>query len=193
MNQILKVVEIFQSIQGEGANSGLSCVFIRLAGCNKNCPFCDTKWDEGTEMSVREVLAEVRKFNSTTIVWTGGEPTLQLTDDILEYFLEYKNCIETNGTKKVSELINYISVSPKVPEKEVRKNFGFVDEIRYAISAGDPMPDIDLLPPANNYYLSPVFNDLEINWDNVNYCLKFIKENPKWKLSIQIHKLLKVQ
>jgi 7-carboxy-7-deazaguanine synthase len=193
MNQILKVVEIFQSIQGEGANAGLSCVFIRLAGCNAACSFCDTEWKEGKDMSIREILEEVRKFNSTAIVWTGGEPMLQLDGDILGYFAEYKNCIETNGSYSVPEEIDYISVSPKFPERVIRSNFDFVDEIRYALAAGDPIPNMDKLPQANNYYLSPIFDGAELNQGNLEYCLNVIKENPKWKLSIQIHKLLKVQ
>jgi organic radical activating enzyme len=193
MNQNLKVIEIFQSLQGEGANVGLSCVFIRLAGCNMSCPFCDTIWDGGTEMSVLEILSQVKQFNVTTIVWTGGEPTLQLTDEVLGYFAEYKNCIETNGSNKVPDLIDYVAVSPKVPASVVCNNFKFVDEIRYAVSLNDPIPDFTELPPANNYYLSPIFDNLKLNRKNVNYCLRVIEENPKWKLSIQMHKLLKIR
>lgn len=193
MNQKIKVVEIFQSIQGEGANAGRNCVFIRLAGCNMNCPFCDTKWDIGKDMSIKDVLEELKNYCSDMIVWTGGEPTLQLTNDILRYFDEYFNCIETNGTNKVPSLISYVSVSPKVSQDVLVQNIDFANEIRYAIKSGDIVPDISTLPPADNYFLSPIFNDKKLSKENLDYCLKLIKENPKWKLSVQIHNLLNVR
>lgn len=193
MSQTLKVVEIFHSIQGEGSNSGLNCIFIRLQGCNMNCAFCDTKWDVGKEMSVNKILKTIRKYNSNTIVWTGGEPTLQLTDEILMNFIEYKNCIETNGTRPVPSMINYISVSPKISEEIVSQNISFADEVRYAVKYGDKLPDISKLPAANNYYISPIFNNKKACKRNLQYCLRLIKENPKWKLSVQIHNLLNIR
>ena len=99
---ILNVVEIFKSIQGEGANAGRSAVFVRLACCNMSCWYCDTNWSESHEMSVSGILEEVNKLSSpddypnNLLIWTGGEPTLQLTDEILESFKDYYNCIETN-------------------------------------------------------------------------------------------------
>ena len=111
---ILNVVEIFKSIQGEGATAGRSAVFVRLACCNMSCWYCDTNWSESREMTVSEVLVEVNKLSSkddypdNLLIWTGGEPTLQLTDEILESFEDYYNCIETNGTNPVPGKIEYI-------------------------------------------------------------------------------------
>lgn len=193
MSHVLNVVEIFESIQGEGANTGLSCVFIRLAGCNQRCPFCDTEWCAGTEMSVRDILEYISKFSSDTIIWTGGEPTLQLTDEILDYFASYRNHIETNGSNPVPYGIDYVTVSPKVSPELLRDNFSYISEIRLAVAAGDAIPAIEDLPFAGNYYLSPIFDGDSLNKQNLDYCFKLIRENPKWKLSIQLHKLLKIR
>jgi 7-carboxy-7-deazaguanine synthase len=194
----LKVVEIFNSIQGEGANVGRAATFIRLSNCNMNCSFCDTDWDKGTEMTVDEVLVEVQKYATNMIIWTGGEPTLQLTDEILSNFKNYYQVIETNGTNPVPDGIDYISCSPKVGLAILNANFQKVDEFRFPIVAGDEIPSIDELPQASNYFLSPIFvgevkKRLEINRRNLDYCLAVIQQDSRWRLSVQLHKLLNVQ
>ena len=194
----LKVVEIFNSIQGEGANVGRSATFIRLSNCNKNCAYCDTDWDFGTEMTVDEILAEVGKYPDSMIVWTGGEPTLQLTSEILAEFKDFFQAIETNGTNPVPAGIDYISCSPKVGCEVLKQNFVSVDEFRFPIIAGDEIPSIDVLPQASNYFLSPIFDGevkkrVEINRANLDYCLSVIQHDPRWRLSVQLHKLINVQ
>ena len=88
LDTVLKVVEIFHSVQGEGANTGKSAVFVRLSHCNKNCWFCDTDWSVGTDMTVAEVLAEVKSISkpedypNNLLIWTGGEPTFVSVDDM---------------------------------------------------------------------------------------------------------------
>ena len=194
----LKVVEIFNSIQGEGANVGRSATFVRLSNCNKNCAYCDTDWDFGTEMTVDEILAEVGKYPDSMIVWTGGEPTLQLTSEILVEFKSYFQAIETNGTNPVPVGIDYISCSPKVGWEVLKRNFGSVDEFRFPVVAGNEIPSIDVLPHASNYFLSPIFDGevkkrVEINRANLDYCLSVIQHDPRWRLSVQLHKLINVQ
>lgn len=194
----LKVVEIFQSVQGEGANSGMWAIFIRLAGCNKNCDFCDTDFSDGEYRTISEIKEIIRCFNCKNIIWTGGEPTLQLTDEILSEFSDYYNCIETNGTNKVPERIDYIACSPKVSTEIVRSNFTHIHEIRYAVSEGDIIPEVDDLPICDNYFLSPIFEGEEkikadMSEKNVEYCLDQIRKNNRWRLSIQLHKILGIQ
>jgi organic radical activating enzyme len=185
----LKVNEIFYSIQGEGANAGMPAVFVRLAGCNLNCPFCDTEYESYTEMSIAEIKSEVVKYNCRNIIWTGGEPTLQLGNNTLKYFREFYNCIESNGTKLAPSKIDYITISPKVLYPKHYISGYHIDELRYPIANGDELPDINRLPQANRYYLSPI----DVSKENVDYCLKLIKENPQWRLSVQIHKLLNIR
>jgi len=198
----LKVVEIFHSIQGEGRNTGRSAVFVRLADCNLNCDYCDTDWSKGDMMTPTEILEEVRKYSlasdypNNLVIWTGGEPTLQLTEEIIDLFSDYYNCIETNGTNEVSTNIDYISCSPKVAPSKLKLKFA--NEFRLPIEVGSIVPEIDELPPAENYYVSPLFSGkvyekMEANAANIAYCIKFVNEHPKWKLSIQIHKFLNIR
>lgn len=198
----LKVVEIFHSIQGEGRNVGRSAVFVRLSDCNLNCDFCDTDWSKGNAMTPLEILAEVHKYSSPAdypnnlLIWTGGEPTLQLTEEIIEVFSGYYNCIETNGTNEVPSNIDYISCSPKVAPSKIK--LICADEFRYPIEIGGKVPDIDELPPAQNYYVSPLFSGnahekMEANAANIAYCINFVNEHPQWKLSVQIHKFLNIR
>lgn len=198
----LKVREIFHSIQGEGGRQGQNSVFIRLSNCNLNCWFCDTDWSWGLDMSLKEIYDEIKNYKTEWIVWTGGEPTLQLTDEIVAHFTElgYKQAIETNGTNPVPDGIDYVTCSPKVPVDILRKNFPKgVDEFRYPIMAIDNnIPNIDELPIANNYYLSPIFmgekkRRYNMNDDNVKAVLNIILKEPRWILSLQIHKLIGVR
>jgi len=204
LEKTLKVVEIFHSIQGEGANTGKSAIFVRLSNCNKNCWYCDTDWTFGTNLTVNQVLEKVKSLSSSSdfstklIIWTGGEPTLQLTDEILEHFSDFINCIETNGSNPVPSLIQYISCSPKVSTEILRKNFKHVNEFRYPIGLGDTLPDISELPTADNYFVSPIFlgeikKRFDMNQENINYVVNLIKNNSNWRLSLQIHKLLNIR
>jgi len=201
---VLKVVEIFHSVQGEGANAGKSAIFVRLANCNCNCSYCDTDWSHGTEMTVSQVLDEVIKLSNQVdypnnlLIWTGGEPTLQLTNEILEQFTGFYNCIETNGTNPVPSRIEYISCSPKVSPEILRENFAAVNEFRYPIEVGDKLPDISELPEADNYFVSPVFvgevkTRMKKSDENIEYAIDIVKNNPAWRLSLQIHKLLNIR
>lgn len=199
----LKVVEIFGSIQGEGANAGRQATFIRLAGCNMKCWFCDTDWNKGTKMTVQEVLDVVSALHCKFIIWTGGEPTMQLTDSIVQMFAEkgYCQAIETNGSNFVPKGINYIACSPKVAVSRLKTVFDgvIVDEFRYPFGTTEKTPpSIDELPEARNYFLSPVFlgnekQRFEYSPNNVQACLELINEDPRWKLSIQTHKLINVR
>jgi len=194
----LKVVEIFYSIQGEGANTGMPAIFIRLSGCNLNCWYCDTEWHNHIEMSIPEIQKNIQQYPCKNIIWTGGEPTLQLTDEILSHFEGYFHCIETNGTNPVPTKIDYISCSPKVSPSTLKKNFLFINELRYPFAKGEKLPEIEELPKATNYFISPIFLGAEnlrmdLNQENIDYCIDYIMHNPGWRLSIQLHKLLKIQ
>ena len=191
----LNVNEIFYSIQGEGGRAGQPSIFIRLSGCNLNCSFCDTDWNKNTVMNINEILAIISKFKCNWIVWTGGEPTLQLTTEILEFFPEYKHAIETNGTKPVPEGIDYIVCSPKTVPYQVEWKLRFpnlIDELRYPLAVGQYLPKISDLPKSLKYYLSPIFINGKLNNDSVEYCVNKCLENPQWNLSIQVHKLINI-
>lgn len=117
-----KVNEIFYTLQGEGAHSGIPAVFVRFSGCNLRCPWCDTEFAEFTEMSADEIVREALSLydipneRRKMLVLTGGEPSLQV-DTPLIYALHaagFYICIETNGTRPLPDGIDWITCSPKM-------------------------------------------------------------------------------
>lgn len=184
------------SLQGEGARAGEASIFIRLAGCDLTCGFCDTEFESGIEMSNEQLLEDINKIRGKClwIVWTGGEPALQLTKEIVQYFSDkgFMQAIETNGGHRVPENLDFVTVSPKVAEHVLKQKFpDGVTELKYVRHAGQktvPEPSI----AAEHYFLSPVFDGDKPNQENVKHCIQLIKDNPKWKLSLQMHKLLKI-
>ena len=188
----LSVNEIFYSLQGEGGRTGEPSIFIRLSRCNLACSFCDTDFESGKTMSLSEILAEIEQYPCRWIIWTGGEPTLQLCDQAVDFFKQkgYKQAIETNGTRKVPHGIDYITCSPKQHIGRIKQLIPAVDELRFPIAKGDLFPDIAVLPQSKRYLLSPIFDDRKIITENVSYCVDLILKNPQWALSLQIHKLI---
>lgn len=191
----LNVNEIFYSLQGEGGRVGEPSIFVRLTRCNLACTFCDTDFEEGVDMTWNEILKELEKYPARWIIWTGGEPTLQLTDECLAFFKAkgYQQAIETNGTKLVSSLLDYVTCSPKNNYAQVKKIVPFADEIRIPLKKGESLPSIEELPQANKYFVSPIFDDDFPNQDNIDYCIQQVKDNPQWTLSIQLHKLVHIE
>jgi organic radical activating enzyme len=189
----LNVKEIFYSLQGEGGRQGEASIFIRLTGCNLKCNFCDTDFAEGRDMNFGQIMAIIKQYSCKWIVWTGGEPTLQLTDEILLFFKKqgYLQAIESNGHKKLSDLLDYTVVSPKGNPAYAGELNPEVDEVRIPVKKGMAIPSIDLLPAAKQYFLSPVFTTgMHSTNANIAYCVKYIKLHPEWRLSVQMHKLI---
>lgn len=191
----LIVNEIFYSLQGEGGRQGEASIFIRLTKCNLKCVFCDTEFDTGEEMTLQEIADTIEPFGCKWIIWTGGEPTIQLKDEHLLFFKErgYKQAIETNGTRPVSSLIDYITCSPKQRFERIKEYLPKVNEIRLPIAKGDTIPEIEIFPKADKYFLSPIFDGSQPIKENIEYCVEQILKNPQWQLSLQIHKLIGIE
>ena len=191
----LNVKEIFYSLQGEGGRQGAASIFIRLAKCNLDCDFCDTDFEEGTAMSLDNIALEIAKYPSKWIIWTGGEPLLQLKEAHLDFFFEqgYQQALETNGTRKIPDGIDYITCSPKKDYDRVKALIFRVDEIRLPIKVGDDIPSTDSFPKATRYFLSPIFDGEKPVKENIDYCIKYALAHPEWELSLQIHKLINIR
>lgn len=191
----LNIKEIFYSLQGEGGRQGEASIFIRLTKCNLKCTFCDTDFAIGEDMELEAIEQKISKYPCRWIIWTGGEPTLQLKDEHLEFFWKkgYLQAIETNGTRKVSPLLDYITCSPKQNYAQIKDLIPAVNEIRLPVVAGDVIPEIHVFPKADRYFLSPVFNGSDIVKENVDYCVAHILEHPEWQLSLQVHKLINIE
>ena len=194
----LKISEIFYSLQGEGARAGTPNIFVRLQGCKaKHACYalgikCDTEFESGSEWTLEELKKELERYPAPNIIWTGGEPLDQLTDEIVDYFKEFYQAVETSGLHKPPAGIDFICISPKVAEHVIKKNFEGVEvhELRYVRHKGQeiPQPSIN----AENYYISPHSYGWDLNFENVRHCINLVKENPKWKLSLQQHKIWNV-
>lgn len=194
----LNVSEIFYSLQGEGARAGTANVFIRLQGCKAQhaCAAlgvqCDTEFESGSSWTLKELADHIGVFPSRNIIWTGGEPADQLTAASVGYFtsLGYYQAIETSGLRALPYGLDYVVVSPKVAEHIVAKNFEHVHELRYVRHAGQAIPQPKIT--ADRYFISPHSDGFTINQENVNHCIKLVKENPIWALSVQLHKIWNV-
>lgn len=194
----LKISEIFYSLQGEGARAGSANIFIRLQGCKTKhaCAAlgikCDTEFESGRPYSLPELFQKIVIHPAKSIIWTGGEPADQLTDEVISFFKErgYYQAIETSGLKPVPDGLDYIVVSPKVAEHIVKKNFSHVSELRYVRHAGQSIPEPSI--SADHYFISPHSDGFSINGENLKHCIQLCQEFPKWRLSVQQHKLWNV-
>jgi organic radical activating enzyme len=201
---------IFSSIQGEGRHTGRPATFIRFAGCNLNCPWCDTHKHTKEMMTLPEIMARVRKLGNRSIIVTGGEPTVVIgLRDVLEALKkeDYWLALETNGTRNIPEieLFDYVSVSPKYfyrarysMETMVRE----ADEVRIVaedeLMAGFCRQMRERIA-ARDYYISPLEEKGKIHYRRAFNLMLKLNAVPKtggeapwppWMLSIQTHKVL---
>lgn len=127
----LKISEVFPSVQGEGIRQGEPTLFIRLAGCDRRCPFCDTKyaWTGGRQFSSEEVLAKVRRlrlrYPARWVCLTGGEPFMQDLRLLVRLLKRdhFHVQVETNGTRYYPLAADWLTVSPKPRAYLVRPEF----------------------------------------------------------------------
>ena len=196
----LKVSEIFYSLQGEGFRKGEASLFVRLQGCSakhacyKSGVICDTEFESGAEIDLDYILGVAEEKGTKWITWTGGEPTDQIKDDICKYVLKkgFKQSIECSGINQPPVYVDWVVLSPKIAEHVILKRWeqgedGYhCDELRWVRHNGQSIPNTKI--KAREYYLSPHFDGLNMNQDNLNHCIQLCLENPKWKLSTQEHK-----
>jgi organic radical activating enzyme len=201
----LKVNEIFYSLQGEGHYTGTPAVFVRFAGCNLRCWFCDTDFEKGDEMSEDEIVEAVLQYPTRYVVITGGEPTLQITASLCDKLHAHGLYLmmETNGTRPLPEgcQVDWITCSPKLIDVEEGKRkiatirLCHIDELK-VVFEDSPTQDMALYEqiPATEYRLHPCdTQDPLSNQAILNKTIKYILQHPKWKLSLQTHKILHVR
>ena len=194
MKKTYKINEIFYSLQGEGYNAGRPAVFVRFSGCNRRCPFCDTRHESGVEMTAEQIRQAVEKADNgqnTMVVLTGGEPTLQLSDE--ENLFPYTSsrrliAIETNGTGAVPSWIDWVTVSPKedVPLDKLPK----FNEVKLLFDE----TRLDYIQLFNRNGIMAFIQPIDRSGKmNIQETVNFIKQNPRFRLSVQIHKLIGIQ
>ena len=197
----MRVNETFLSLQGEGYFTGTPAFFLRLAGCNLKCPFCDTNHQSYKEMSEDEIVLEASTHKSRHIVITGGEPALQLTQSLVDklheagFFIQ----VETNGTLPLPEGIDWVTCSPKAdPPTPFRGRS--VDELKVLFIGDGTDPDSIVSPLLRRgrgrlrLYLQPLdTGNEERNRIILRDTIAYILEHPKWSLSLQTHKMLGIK
>lgn len=186
-----KINEIFRSVQTEGMNSGKSAIFVRFSGCNLDCKFCDTNHETFVEMTKDEIDKEVEKLSrgnsNVLVVFTGGEPTLQLKENEV-IGLNHPKAIETNGIIPAPSWINWVTISPKT--KLPLANLKRANEIKVLYSYFDDSYLKELTNLHCHLYLQPLEKCGNMN---IKDCVDFQMLNPEWKLSIQWHKFTGVR
>ena len=202
------VKEIFYTLQGEGANAGRAAVFCRFSGCNlwsgkeedrsrAVCQFCDTDFvgtgpDGGRFSTPDELAVAVERAwrgsdSDRFVVCTGGEPLLQLDDDLVSAFHArgFDVAVETNGTRVAPQEIDWICVSPKAGAPLVQKDG---NEIKLVFPQRDAPPENFESLDFDHFFLQPM--DGPVVEENTRLAIDYCLKHPRWRLSIQTHKIL---
>ncbi len=205
---MIKINEIFKSIQGESTYAGLPCTFVRLAGCNLRCTYCDTNYAyyHGKEISDDEIIAKIEEYGVRFVEFTGGEPLLQEdTPQLIKTLLDkgYEVLIETNGSicigcldKRLNIIMDYKSPKSGMNERMRVKNFEFLketDQIKFVLMdesdyqwAKDIIISNNLLDKYNNILMSPAYGELSpkslVTW--------VLNDNLPVRVQLQIHKYI---
>ncbi len=194
------VMEHFYTIQGEGFHQGRAAYFVRLGGCDVGCVWCDVKdsWDADAhpKMSIGEIIKNIKQqTDSGLVVITGGEPLMHNLTALTKAIQDagYQTNIETSGAHQLTGAWDWICLSPKKFKIPQEKILPFVNELKVVIFnktdfewAENYAAKVD---PLCKLYLQP-------EWDKsaaiTPLIIEYVKRNPKWEISLQIHKYINV-
>lgn len=201
------VKEIFLTLQGEGMQAGRRAVFLRFAGCNlwtgraedratANCTFCDTDFvgvngENGGRYEAASLAAKVETLWGTAdnrlVVITGGEPMLQLDAGLVQalHALEFQVAVETNGTLPAPAGIDWICVSPKAGAQVVQRSG---NELKLVWPQKGVDPEELAEWSFDHFLIQPM--DCAEREEALAASINFVMQNPRWRLSLQTHKLL---
>ena len=202
MNGRYRVNEIFYSLQGEGFWTGTPVVFVRFSGCNLQCPFCDTDHKPYREMSAQEILREVQQYRCPRICLTGGEPLLQLDDELLDTFSAFVVHMETNGSVNKPEVnrVQWVTLSPKnhLPGYAERGKVAITEADEIKLVYDGTLTEEEILAwegfPASHLFLQPCdVPDPARRQQLLEETIAFVQRHPLWRLSLQTHKLLNIR
>lgn len=196
----LPVVEQFLSFQGEGHNAGMPAWFVRLAGCNVGCEFCDEKrsWTLASSkmMSVEEILQIILNSKIKNLIVTGGEPTLYNLNNLTRLAREkgISTFLETSGVNEITGIWDWICLSPKQKKLPLESSLFKANELKVVIeSEGDLSFAEKMRAKVNNSCKCY----LQAQWTEREKAMKIIEDfifsNSLWHLSTQIHKYLNIK
>jgi 7-carboxy-7-deazaguanine synthase len=193
------VMEQFYTLQGEGFHQGRAAYFIRLGGCDVGCVWCDVKesWDASAfpRFTSEDLVSNVKATAAPIVVITGGEPLMHNLDELTLAFQKagIKTHIETSGAHPLSGSWDWICLSPKKFKAPLPAILPRANELKVVVFNKSDFAWAEkyaaLVDPACKLYLQP-------EWDKQHeitpLIINYIKENPRWELSLQIHKYINV-
>lgn len=206
---MLKVNEIFYSIQGESSYAGLPCVFVRLTGCNLRCLYCDTRYayDEGKNLEIGEIIGRVTSYRCRLVEITGGEPLIQKETPHLTYRLletGFEVLLETNGSIDVSTIdercVKIVDIKcpssgqEKKTDLENLKRLSIKDEIKFVIGSREDylyaQNIMSLMRKSNPKIKPPLFSPLYNQMDPKLLAEWILADQIDVRMQIQLHKII---
>ncbi|MCX6294329.1 MAG: 7-carboxy-7-deazaguanine synthase QueE [Sphingobacteriales bacterium] len=196
----LPVMENFYTIQGEGFHQGRAAYFVRLGGCDVGCVWCDVKdsWDKDAhpKFTTDEIVFEIKKqTKSGLVVITGGEPLMHQLDELTAKLQTegFETNIETSGAHPLSGNWNWICLSPKKFKAPLEEILPVANELKIVIFNKHDFEWAELyaakVNPNCKLYLQPEWDKAALVTPMI---IDYIKSNPQWELSLQIHKYINV-
>ena len=196
----LYVYEYFYSLQGEGVYSGKAAFFIRLAGCNVGCKWCDSRdsWlrESGKIMTTTEILDVVKESKTEIVVITGGEPMMHNLDILCKELGEtgVRVHLETSGSEKFSGYFDWITLSPKKNKTCREEFFKKASELKVVIECvEDFLLAEDYASKVNTECVLLMQSEWNAREEVMPKIVDYIKQNTKWGLSLQTHKFIGVE
>jgi 7-carboxy-7-deazaguanine synthase len=196
---MLPVMEHFYTIQGEGFHQGRAAYFIRLGGCDVGCVWCDVKdsWDadKHPKFNIEDLILKVEETPAKLIVITGGEPLMHNLDELTAALQAkgFETNIETSGAHPLSGSWDWICLSPKKFKAPLPEILPLTNELKVVVFNKSDFDWAEkyaaLVSPTCKLFLQP-------EWDKAAevtpLLIEYIKQNPQWELSLQIHKYINV-
>ncbi len=193
--QLLPIYEEFYTLQGEGYNVGKAAYFIRIAGCNIGCPWCDSKgawrpWPRQLK-SIKQIIDRASQTPAKALLVTGGEP-FNYNLEPLTLLAQHHNIqkfVDTTGTDSTTGQWDWICISPKPYRQALEKNLLLANELKVVIYQDT---DFELaeyyaqrVRPDTHLFLQPEWSRKEIMYPKI---VDYIRLHPHWRLSVQVHK-----
>jgi 7-carboxy-7-deazaguanine synthase len=195
----LPLMESFHTIQGEGAHSGKAAYFIRLAGCDVGCPWCDVKesWERSAHpiVAIDDIVESAKNSKSRIAVITGGEPLMYNLDGLTS---QLKNCafkthLETSGAYPLTGKWDWICLSPKKFKKPLQPSFDQANELKVIVYNKSDFSWAEKMAGRVNDSCKLL---LQPEWSKSDKMLpqiiEYIKNNPRWEISLQLHKFMNI-
>ncbi len=193
------VMESFHTIQGEGAFTGVNAYFIRLGGCDVGCHWCDVKesWpvEDHPVLSASEIIGKVNEVSAEVVVITGGEPAMYDLGPLTQGLRESgkKTHIETSGAYAYSGVWNWVCLSPKKFKQPLDEWYAHANELKIIVYNKSDLDwaeeNAKQVNAACKLYLQPEWEKRE---EMMPLIVDYVKNNPKWIISLQTHKYLNI-